>query len=339
VAQTPAIGTGDNGLSGVLTISGTEAHAVGAYDDGGVFRTLALRWDGSQWTQTPSESPGSSANGLFGVDGEPGNIWAAGGYSDGGPGQTLVERYSNVPCATGTPTSTPVPGTSTPTPTAPAVTATNSPTAAATDTPQPTQTPGGGTSTPTATQGAATATATSCPMTFTDVQPSDYFYVPVRYLYCGGVISGYSDNTFRPYNNTTRGQLCKIVVLAEGWTLTCPTQHFTDVPPSDPFFCYVETAYSHSVISGYADGTFRPGNNVTRAQLSKIVVSAEGWQLVCPPPGHFSDVPPSDPFFCYIETAYAHEIISGYADGTFRPGNYATRGQICKIVYEAITHP
>ena len=48
---------------------------------------------------------------------------------------------------------------------------------------------------------------------------------------------------------------------------------------------------------------------------------------------------PTDPFFCYIETAYSHNIISGYSDGTFRPGNSATRGQICKIVYQAIAGP
>jgi hypothetical protein len=190
---------------------------------------------------------------------------------------------------------------------------------------------------PTTIASATTATtSTPCPITFSDVHPSDYFYVPVQYLYCRGVISGYADNTFRPYNNTTRGQLSKIIVLAEGWTQTCTTQHFTDVPPSDPFFCYIETAFAHNIISGYADGTFKPGNNVTRGQLSKIVVLAEGWADDCANQ-HFSDVSPSHPFYCYIETAFAHGIITGYADGTFRPGNNATRGQICKIVYQAIT--
>jgi hypothetical protein len=213
-----------------------------------------------------------------------------------------------------------------------------------TPTPTPTQIPTilpTETSTPTSTvTPISTATATPCALTFSDVNPSDYFYVPVMYLACHGVISGYADGTFRPYNNTTRGQLSKIVVLAMGWQLDCPPPgHFSDVPPTDTFFCYVETAYAHNIISGYSDGTFRPGNNVTRGQLSKIVVLAMGWADDCPPPGHFSDVPPADPFFCYIETAYNHQIITGYADGTFRPGNPATRGQISKIVYQAITGP
>jgi hypothetical protein len=182
-----------------------------------------------------------------------------------------------------------------------------------------------------------TPTPTVCTMTFTDVQPSDYFYQPVLYLYCHGVISGYGDNTFRPYNNTTRGQLAKIVVLAEGWTLyTPPTPTFQDVPSNHSFYQYVETAYHHGIISGYGDGTFHPENGVTRGQLCKIVVLAAGWPIYTPPTPSFDDVPADSPFYGVIETAYYHQIISGYLDRTFRPSNSATRGQICKIVYLAV---
>jgi hypothetical protein len=183
---------------------------------------------------------------------------------------------------------------------------------------------------------------------FRDVLSSDYFYEAVGYLACHGAISGYADGTFRPYNNTTRGQLTKIVVLAEGWAEVAPASPtFRDVPAGSPFYSYVETAYSHEIISGYSCGggclEFRPGNNVTRGQLCKIVVLAEGWNISTPVQPTFRDVPPSDPFFSYIETAYSHEVISGYTCGTgcleFRPVNYATRGQISKIVYNAVTEP
>ena len=62
-----------------------------------------------------------------------------------------------------------------------------------------------------------------------------------------------------------------------------------------------------------------------------------------PPDQHrqiFQDVPATHAFYGYIETAYHHSIISGYTCGPvcleFRPDNSATRGQICKIVYNAI---
>jgi hypothetical protein len=251
------------------------------------------------------------------------------------PTPTATARASATVLATGTGTVTATPtavATSTPTTQATATaSATAPPSATATETPQPTATD---------TPVAPTSTATPCALSFSDVHPSDYFYDAVQYLACHGVISGYADGTFRPFNNTTRGQLSKVIVLGEGWPLDCPpdVQHFSDVPPGSPFFCYVETMVRHSVISGYGDGTFRPGANVTRGQLCKIVVLAEGWPDSCTTQ-HFSDVPPGHPFFCYVETAFARGIISGYADGTFRPGNNAIRGQISKIVYQAITAP
>jgi hypothetical protein len=189
---------------------------------------------------------------------------------------------------------------------------------------------------PTPTAPTVNPTPTLCAVSFEDVHPSDYFYWGVRYLYCHGVVSGY-DYYFAPYNNTTRGQLCKIVVLAFNIPInTDGGPHFTDVPPTDIFYAYIETAFNNNIISGYSDHTFRRTNNVTRAQLCKIIVIAAGWTLRTPVAPTFSDVPMSNPFYVYIETAYCHGIIGGYSDGTFRPGSPATRGQICKITYEAL---
>ena len=91
------------------------------------------------------------------------------------------------------------------------------------------------------------------------------------------------------------------------------------MPAEQPFYTFIETAFNHGIISGYADGTFRPGANVTRGQFRKIIVGAQGWAIDTSGGPHFSDVPPSNPFYAFVETAFNHGIISGYADGTFRP--------------------
>jgi S-layer homology domain len=265
---------------------------------------------------------------------------------------------------TGTPTGGPLTPTGTSTRTL-AITSTPTGTATSTFTGTPTFTPTGTatrtptltfTATPTFTPtgtatttfiGTPTDTVTPCTIPFTDVLPSDYFYEAVRYLYCHGVISGYG-TLFLPYNLTTRGQLTKIVILAEGWAIYLPpSPTFRDVPASHTFYQYIETAYRQGIISGYGCGAgcleFHPGDNVTRGQLCKIVVLAEGWILQNPPNPTFRDVPATDPFYQHIETAYSHSIISGYGCGVgcleFRPGSSATRGQICKIVYSAVTQP
>ena len=97
----------------------------------------------------------------------------------------LVEQCTITPSPTRIPTHTPLP----------------SATPRRTITPGPSPTPG------------------ECGISFSDVHDTDYFYQPVVYLYCQGIISGYADGTFRPYNNTTRGQFSKMIVLGRGWSL------------------------------------------------------------------------------------------------------------------------
>jgi hypothetical protein len=244
----------------------------------------------------------------------------------------------------------PAPATATPTSTA---TLTSTPTATSTAT--ATQVP------PTATA-TTTATATACPISFSDVtDPSAYYYQPVVYLACRGVVGGYADGTFRPFNNTTRGQMSKIITLAYTLPIQTPTGGYTfaDNLPGSTFFDYVETVAARGIVGGYACGGanpqtgtpetcdsnnrpyYRDGNFVTRGQLTKIAVGAaqqiQGWPLLHPATPTFSDVPAGSTFYPYIETAVCHGVLGGYADGTFRPNASALRGQIAKIVYNAVT--
>ena len=212
-----------------------------------------------------------------------------------------------------------------------------------------------------------TATPTPCVLNFEDVAPGDWYYDYVQWMYCHSVISGYTGlpqcsgpgaNCFKPGNNNTRGQMAKIVVLAFGFPIdTTGGPHFSDVPAGSTFYAYVETARNLNLASGYSDGTFRPNANVTRGQLSKIAVNAAiladagHWSLEDPPQATFEDVAVGSTFFRYIETAVSHHILSGYPCGRppagpcgtgnkpyFLPFNNATRAQISKIVYLAVTY-
>src|SRR5207249_3065813 len=133
-------------------------------------------------------------------------------------------------------------------------------------------------------------------------------------------------------SNVTRAQVAKIVVLAFGLPLAAPQgQRFSDVAANNEFASYIETAYAHGLVTGYADGTYRPNNNVTRGQLAKIVVQAAGLKLDNPATPTFSDVGAGSTFYRYIETAHSHGLLSGYPDGTFRAGLQANRGQVSKV--------
>ena len=234
------------------------------------------------------------------------------------PTQTSVATQTGIP-ATVTSTSTPVQPTatnvsSTVTPIVPTATSTTMPV-----------------STATRTTVAATATPTTCSITFTDVPPGSTFYPYIICLACQEILGGYPDGTFRPGNDVTRGQLSKIVANAAGFNESVAGQTFTDVPPTHTFYPFIERMARRGIIGGYGDSTFRPGNPATRGQIAKIVANAANFNE--PVSGQtFTDVSPTHTFYEFIERIARRGIIGGYGDGTFRPGNNATRGQTAKIV-------
>jgi hypothetical protein len=118
---------------------------------------------------------------------------------------------------------------------------------------------------------------------------------------------------------------------------------FSDVPPDHTFYPFVRCLACREILSGYADGTFRSGNTLTRGQLAKIAANAAG--LNEEQTGQsFEDTPASNPFHLFIERLALRGIIGGYPCGSpgepcdetnrpyFRPYNDVTRGQAAKII-------
>ena len=120
---------------------------------------------------------------------------------------------------------------------------------------------------------------------------------------------------------------------ATAYIVTIAIHHpFNDVAESDWSYGPIQYLAAREVVTGYPDGSFRPYGVVTRAQFSKMLVTAMGWDIVTPANGHFSDVSADYWAYSYIETAAAHGAISGYADGTFLPDAAVTRAQIAKMI-------
>lgn len=179
----------------------------------------------------------------------------------------------------------------------------------------------------------ATPVAGPCGMEFPDLPRSHWAYDYIGYLYCRNVVSGFGDGTFRPDAETTRAEFTKWITLAMGWSLYNPYfPSFTDVPTTSPYYQYIETAKLRGIIQGYGDGRFGPGNTVSRAQATKMLVLAKGWTIVNPSNPTFPDVLGDTWSYGYVETALQHGIIGGFGDGTFRPGYSLTRAQLSKML-------
>jgi hypothetical protein len=210
---------------------------------------------------------------------------------------------------------------------------------------------------------AATATTGACEP-FTDVGPGDTFYEYINCLYCQGVISGYSDGTFREGESITRGQIAKLVSNAAGFNEDPGPQRYSDVPPGSPFYAYINRLTNRGIVGGYPcpqrpgggdecdpenPSLFRPEQNATRGQLAKIVSNAAGFSEAVSGQ-YYADVPANgegSQFYTWIMRLTNRGVMSGYACGTsdprsgpcdaqnrpyFRPQNEVTRGQAAKIV-------
>ncbi|MDQ3929236.1 MAG: S8 family serine peptidase [Chloroflexota bacterium] len=201
-------------------------------------------------------------------------------------------------------------------------------------------------------------TAEACGEGFSDVPPSNTFYPYVKCLVCRFIISGYNDDTFRPNNNITRGQIAKMVSNSAGLMDDPGGQIYQDVPSGDTFYVWINRLTRRGYIGGYPCGQnatepcappenrpyYRPSASATRGQLSKIVATAA--QFNEPVSGQFyADVPPSNPFYEWIERLATRNIMGGYPCGSrpsepcdsqnrpyFRWATEVTRGQASKIV-------
>jgi len=111
---------------------------------------------------------------------------------------------------------------------------------------------------------------------FPDVASDAWFYDYIETMYNQGWINGYPDGLFRPGVGINRAEIAKMVVNAfEIDQDLSGAPHFDDVNSSDWFYGYVETAYNNGCMRGYGDGTFGPGNAVTRAETAKIVYDCQ----------------------------------------------------------------
>lgn len=111
---------------------------------------------------------------------------------------------------------------------------------------------------------------------FSDVSKTDWHWKYVERGYELGIIKGYDDGLFHPNDSINRAEAVKIIL--EGFSIDTGGAHeggvFDDVSATDWFFKYVMTAYEEGLVSGYSDGTFGPGNSITRGEAAKVVTLA-----------------------------------------------------------------
>jgi hypothetical protein len=160
----------------------------------------------------------------------------------------------------------------------------------------------------------------------------------IQYLSEQGVLGGYSDGTFKPSNTINRAELAKILVAANNVSPTVSEYHdcFSDVTNEwfAPYVCYAKV---QGWVSGYSDGSFRPGNPVNTAEAIKMILNAQGITLSSSTENNtYSDVDASAWYATYIATANSKGLLE-VDRGKLGVGNNMTRGGVAESIYRSLS--
>ena len=104
--------------------------------------------------------------------------------------------------------------------------------------------------------------------TFSDVPKGYWAANYIGYMQQFGIITGYSDGSFRPDAPVTRAEFAAIASRFE--KLTEGSKSFTDVPNTHWAARYINFAATRGWVTGYSDGTFKPENPITRAEVAAV---------------------------------------------------------------------
>lgn len=146
-----------------------------------------------------------------------------------------------------------------------------------------------------------------------------------------GLVTGYTDATFRPTASVTRQAAAAMVYRASpgamAGPLTCTAHRvrslFTDVADDHPFCFAIRELAATGQIRGYPDGTFGPDRSVTREAFTAFMFSRAGDRSAAAE--LFGDVSTDAQLGASISSASRAGVITGYTDGSFRPTATITR--------------
>ena len=146
-------------------------------------------------------------------------------------------------------------------------------------------------------------------------------------------IQGYPDGMVKPQNNISREEVAAIFYrLMEGESRAnyySTTNSYIDVKDTRWSNKHISTMANAGIITGYPDGSFRPGQAITRAEFAAIAARFDKLDeresgLFTDISGHWAEK--------YILSAGNKGWIKGYTDGTFRPNQYITRAEAMSFI-------
>ena len=173
---------------------------------------------------------------------------------------------------------------------------------------------------------------------FPDVSMDSTYYSSIVWAVDKGIVSGYADGNFRPNGSATRAQVVTMLWRAAGEpepvSEANPFSDVSDTGSCAPYYKAILWANEKGIALGYDDGSFRPDQTCTRAQVVTFLWRFAG-EPECTAKNSFSDVSDTGscaPYYNAILWANEKGIALGYGDGIFKPYQTCTRAQIVTFI-------
>lgn len=148
----------------------------------------------------------------------------------------------------------------------------------------------------------------------------------------GSYITGKTENTFCPDEFLTRAEAAALIArLMADKRPAQGNAMFSDVKEADWYYDAVVSLAEKGILSGYADGTFRPNAQITRAELAAILSQFIYGDSASDRTG-YSDVSDQDWFYEPVMKLSASGFLTGYADQTMHPDAAVTRAEAVTIL-------
>jgi len=175
------------------------------------------------------------------------------------------------------------------------------------------------------------------PTPFVDVDLSHPDREAIAYLKEKEIVNGYPDGTYRTQANMNRAEAVKILSEANDINSIIKTGLFNDVSSTDWFAGYVGAAVENGIIKGYNDGTFRPSQNMTRAEFLKVAIETANGSLSNLPTPQYTDVSVSDWYYQYVQFAAKHDLISLRSANRIDPNTPINRAEAARVIWKLST--
>lgn len=175
---------------------------------------------------------------------------------------------------------------------------------------------------------------------FDDVPRKHQFHADISWLAGNGITTGYSDGNFRPREAVSREAFAAFLYrLAGKPRIAFPTKSpFKDVKTSDQFYQEIVWLSQQGITTGWADGTFRPKDKISREAVAAFLYRYEGKPSFSPPSkSPFKDMRPSSKFFKEVTWLSKTGMTTGFADGSFRPKANVSREAIAAFLHRGNT--